>query len=422
MNLTLSLTDFLIAFSEALDHICPAVVDHHKDVAYWSGQLALGAGLSEERTRLTVQTALVHDIGIFSLKDRLASLSFEFEMEGTHALAGSMLLEYSPIFERHAHIIRHHHDPYSDSTPENPVPLESQIIFLADRVAVLIDKTKPLPSQRRAILDMLRAHSGTKFNPELTEVFASQLRRETAWLDLSHDRDRKTRALLGDDPVTLDDEALLGLERLLVRSIDFRSRYTAAHSAAVSYVAHQLAKYSGYDEEGQMMMRIAGGLHDIGKVIVPSEVLDKPGPLTPEETALVLEHPYHTYRILSSLKGMGRYAEIAAQHHERTDGTGYPFHLTSEGMHPESLLLTVADMFTALAEDRSYRAGMPRVKVQHILERFAEANPNTRDTVRVVMAHYDSLQSGIRKVFSDTLQEYETFEWRMRQILGDIAN
>lgn len=81
MNLTLSTTDFLLAFSEALDHICPQVVDHHKDVAYWSGCLARQARLTPQQQRLTVQAALVHDIGIFSLKDRLTSLTFEFELE-----------------------------------------------------------------------------------------------------------------------------------------------------------------------------------------------------------------------------------------------------------------------------------------------------------------------------------------------------
>lgn len=396
------------------------MVDHHKDVAYWSGCLARQARLTPQQQRLTVQAALVHDIGIFSLKDRLTSLTFEFELEGTHALAGAMLMAYAPVFSPHADIIRHHHDPF-DSIAERPIPIESQVIYLADRAAVLIDKHRPLWAQHREIIRMLQAHSGTKFNPALVSAFSSVLSREDAWRDLSRDRDRCIRQHLGDQPIPLTDETLMGLEKLMVRSIDFRSRFTAAHSAAVSHVASQLAALSGYDEESRMMMRIAGSLHDIGKVIVPSEILEKPGPLTQEERELMLEHPYHTFRILSSLRGMGRYAEIAAQHHERTDGSGYPFHLTDAGMHPESLLLTVADMFTALAEDRSYRLGMPRNKVLEILERYAADNAAARDAVSLVRMYYDSLQMGIRTVFSQTLQEYEWFDSRIRQLEGQVA-
>ena len=114
-------------------------------------------------------------------------------------------------------------------------------------------------------------------------------------------------------------------------------------------------------------MEIAGNLHDLGKMVVPNAILEKAGPLTDEEFAVMRQHTYHTYLVLNSMKGLGGIAEWAAFHHEKLDGSGYPFRIGAGGLSIGSRIMAVADMCTALAEDRPYRAGMRRDEIIDVL-------------------------------------------------------
>ena len=416
MEIRIAMGNFLMAYSEALDQICPAVVDHHKDVAYWSGVMGVRLGMEPGRIALLVQSALLHDIGIFSLEGRMESLSFEFEMEKAHAEAGALLLGYTPYFERHSNIIRHHHDAYDEDETGYGIPLESQIIFLVDRIAVMVDKASRILVQRKAVWAMLEEQKGKKFSPELVDIFKEVLYQDDLWMDLQHRRDEAILANLGDDSVVMNDVDIQDFGKLFMRAIDFRSRYTAAHSIAVAHVAKKLSELMQYTEEQCQMMLIAGFFHDIGKVVVPSEILDKPDVVTREEMEIIREHPYYTQKILKALVGLGRYAEIAAQHHERTDGSGYPYHLKGEDIHPESMLLSIADIFTAITETRSYRSGMAREKVFQILDYYQKARALDARIIDLVKTHYDDLRDDIFRTYSEAFKEYEAFDERVEKL------
>lgn len=410
MQYKISLGNFLIAYSEALDLICPPLVDHHKDVAYWSGLMGEQLGLGQERTELLVQSALLHDIGIFTAKGRLETLSFEFEMENAHAEVGAMLLEYTPQFKAHSEIIRHHHDAFEESNEASPVPLESQIIFLADRVSVLVDKKKRILSQRRPIMAMLKEQKGKKFNPYLVEIFENTLYQDNHWIDIQNRRDEVIRGYLGENDLVMDRAALASFGKLFIRAIDFRSRHTAAHSVAVSKVVEYLTGLLGYSGENREMMTLSGYFHDIGKVVIPSEILDKPGIVTWEEMEIIREHPYYTQKILTALKGLGRYAEIAAQHHERVDGSGYPYHLKNHELHPESAILTIADIFTALVETRSYREGLGMAETFKILDSYEKSRALDTHVVQLVKENYQELNAMVKQTYTDVFSEYHVFD------------
>lgn len=416
MEFRISLGNFLIAYSEALDLICPKLVDHHKDVAYWAGLMGDQMGLSRERTEVLVQAALLHDIGIFTSKGRLDTLSFEFEMEKAHAEVGAMLLEYTPYFQEHGEIVRHHHDVYEDLANDEAVPLESQIIFLLDRVAVMIDKTQRILLQRRPVITMIQEQKGKKFNPVVVEAFEKIMHQDNLWMDIQNRRDEVIRHYLGDKELVMNGEELACFGKLFVRAIDFRSRHTAAHSVAVSRIVERLTELMGFTEEVRKMMMLTGYFHDIGKVVVPSEILDKPGVVTWDEMEIIREHPYYTQRILAELKGLGRYSDIAAQHHERLDGTGYPYHLKREQLYPESMILTVADIFTALVETRSYRRGLGKDETLKVME-FYQRNKSLDGTmVDLVKEHYEAFSDEIAQVYAELFSEYQLFDERVNNL------
>jgi HD-GYP domain-containing protein (c-di-GMP phosphodiesterase class II) len=164
------------------------------------------------------------------------------------------------------------------------------------------------------------------------------------------------------------DEQRRSLEsfiRTLAASLDARDDNTAGHSARVGAVASGIAKAMGLNESDCRLIYYAGLLHDYGKIGVRDDVLLKPSELTPEEYEHVKEHPLHTFRLLSKIRFPEDLADIpfvAAAHHERWDGSGYPHGLKGEEIPIGSRIVAVADAYDALTEERCYHEAWPPQK------------------------------------------------------------
>jgi len=139
---------------------------------------------------------------------------------------------------------------------------------------------------------------------------------------------------------------------------EMRDPYTTGHSRRVAEIAVALSAELGFDAQRQEGMRVAGYLHDIGKITVPSEILAKPGRLEPMEFELIKEHAQGGYDILKDVEFPWPVAEVARQHHERIDGSGYPQGLKREEILLEARILSVADVMEAMSSDRPYRPGL----------------------------------------------------------------
>lgn len=153
--------------------------------------------------------------------------------------------------------------------------------------------------------------------------------------------------------------------------VDAKSSFTAEHSSRVTRYALEIALYMGLDYDRIVPLRRAGLLHDIGKLGVSNQILEKPGRLTDEEFQSVRNHPRHTEEILKPIKGFARITEIAAAHHERLDGKGYFKGLTADQLDDEMRILLAADIFDALSAERPYRAALKLDEVFEIMDRDA---------------------------------------------------
>jgi len=192
---------------------------------------------------------------------------------------------------------------------------------------------------------------------------------EFFWFDLmSPTVDKALAQMVGHDMALTDARDLEGFAMMLAQVIDFRSRFTATHTSGVAATAEALAARLGFDHEQLMMMKTAGYLHDLGKLAVPSEIIEKPAVLTDHEFNVMKRHPFYTYRLLDPMGELATIKEWAAFHHESLDGVGYPFKLKGEGLSLGSRVMAAADVFTAVTEDRPYRRGMERAEVIMILE------------------------------------------------------
>ena len=155
----------------------------------------------------------------------------------------------------------------------------------------------------------------------------------------------------------------------LADAIDAKDNYTKGHSGRVAVYSKEIARRYGYDEKQQEQVFMMGLLHDVGKIGVPDEVINKPGRLTDEEFAKIKKHPGIGGKILGNIKEMPELAAGAKWHHERYDGKGYPEGLSGDDISEEARIIAVADAYDAMTSNRSYRGALPVEAVRGEIEK-----------------------------------------------------
>lgn len=144
----------------------------------------------------------------------------------------------------------------------------------------------------------------------------------------------------------------------LIWSAEYYSPEPLGHGIRVASYAGSIAETFGYHEEQVREIELAGMVHDIGKLSIPSCILNKKCPLTYEEYLMIQSHPVQTYEILQCMKGFRNISVITLHHHERYDGSGYPVGLKGDRIPFESQILSIADAFDAMTSDRPYRKAL----------------------------------------------------------------
>jgi HD-GYP domain-containing protein (c-di-GMP phosphodiesterase class II) len=154
-------------------------------------------------------------------------------------------------------------------------------------------------------------------------------------------------------------------------------------------------------------MRIAGHLHDLGKLAVPAEILEKPSALSEEEFSVIRGHTFYTQQVLESMGDLGPITEWAAAHHERMDGSGYPSHEEMDDLSLGARIISVADVFTALTEDRPYRKGMERDEALEVLQEMADTAVLDGTVVSQLRRNFDDINDARIAAQKVAKQEYD---------------
>ncbi|MCX5653255.1 MAG: HD domain-containing protein [Planctomycetota bacterium] len=424
VNPQVPLHRLILSLSEALDHVHPHVVDHQHRVAYIATSMGRHMGLKGTDLLNVFNAAELHDIGIIGLENRVRALRWgQLESVRWHAEVGYELLRDNPLFADAARCIRHHHTPWADGrgaeSDGEAVPMAAHLLVLADAVERMIDRDVPVLQQIAFIKEKVHSLSGEQFHPDCVEAFRDVSGIEAFWLDIACQRIYGVLLRQMDWPVLSVDENGLGLiARVFARVVDAASRWTAVHSAGVTATAGALAKQLSFSPRELCQMRAAGYLHDLGKLSVQTEILDKPNRLNDNEMAVVRGHTYHTFRILDTVGGMPQISEWAAFHHERLDGKGYPFHHTGESLTLGSRIMAVADVFTAVAEDRPYRPGMTAAEAFGVIGRLVTSGGLDGDVVATLRRDYDTIDAARRKEQAEYAEMQKRLSWLMRERAG----
>lgn len=407
-----SLKQFVFSLSQALDLINPVMADHHKRVAYIALRVAETAGLTGRTKEDVVIAAALHDIGALSAQHRPGARTPDFNHR--NARFGYQLLQKFKPFRISARVVRFQNVPWARGENREvegeSVPLGSHIVYLAKFVDGLLDRDRPMLQQADDLCAKLMESRGDILVPELVDAFLKSSANEAFWLDLNapnllHLMSERTSF----SSVELAMDGLQDFAELLAQIIDFRSRFTATHSSGVAACAATLAQLFGFPEADCRRVQVAGYLHDLGKLAIPTEILERTGKLNDAEWQIVRTHPYYTYQILVSIQGLEDIARWCGLHHERLRGNGYPFRASHAEIPLEARILAVADIFTALTEDRPYRNGLDQAAVIAILEKMVDDFELDRKVYQVLKNHYAEMDCSRTAAQATALREYRSF-------------
>lgn len=394
----INLHQAVYSLSNALDLVGVTHIHHGKRVAYVATECGKQLGWQGQRLDDLFQAAILHDCGVSKTAVHARLAQFDWEQDHEHCQLGSSLLSSCFLLNHLSDVILHHHSHWSeleDLALPMQIKLSANCIHLAEQIDALsldclVDESNLLLS-REIITDKILAQSGSQFCPELVTVFMEVAKSSVFWFALeSGDTSDHTATWTAQTPIReIEFYELKSLVHIFSHIVDAKSSYTKEHSDGVAHLARFLGERLELSEESCEMLELAGLLHDIGKLRVPSELLEKRGKLTAEEYAIVQKHSFDTYDILKNITGLEKITEWASQHHERIDGKGYPFQMENGAISLEARIVSVADVFQALAQNRPYRTALKADAILVILKEQAASGHLDEAVVACVELHLD---------------------------------
>lgn len=385
----LDVLGLLGACSYALDCVEAELVhvtSHHaKRVAYMSVCTARQMGLAGDALQDLAACALLHDNALTQyIQEELhgdtanAALLPEIPHVGLHCTYGEENLRALPFFTDVQGVILYHHENADGSGPFGKtwqqVPLAARIIHLCDMLDVACRAADFTPQTYAKATAFLARATGKVTDVACAAAWRAAFPQELFLTLGADDLDRRMHALVPHRKQELSFAQVKALADFFARIVDYKSPFTSTHSLGVAADAEQLARFMGFSDADAEKMYLAGALHDIGKVAVGNEILEKPGRLTDAEFAVMKHHAAYTYAILSEVEDFEELRDWAAFHHERLDGTGYPFGKTAAELNTPERMMACVDIYQALTESRPYKSGMSHGKAMAILQDMAGKN------------------------------------------------
>ncbi len=378
----LDFTDMLYALSFALDAVenefNGALQGHGKRVAWMSERLARQAGFENDDLVELTGLAILHDNSIIEFLNGIDGIEHYKDLGamGGHCKRGEERIRLLPLKKSTENAVLYHHERADGKGPfrkkAQDTPISAQIIHLADHIDTHFKLSKICAENLDQVSEYIHKEEGRQFGSEVVSLFDMAC---TADAVRQLEQNGIERCLKEDVPTVISEysrEQVDGITKFFSEIIDFKSSFTRDHSMGVAAKAEQMARYYGFDKDKTDRYYFAGAMHDIGKMIITNDILEKPGKLTGTEYALMQNHASATYRVLHQIKGMEDITQWASNHHEKLDGSGYPRGLKAEEQTFEDRLMACIDIYQALTENRPYKVGLSHEKTINIMRDMVE--------------------------------------------------
>jgi len=389
-----NLNEFLGSMANTLDtievNIFGMPTNHSKRIAYISVCIARALQMTDEEKFDLASLAIMHDNGasMKHLQDKLSGTVREkiniLESRKVHCTIGEDNIKDFPFLTSPHNVIKYHHEKYDGSgffgLSHEDIPFFAQIIALADTLDLNFDMESACntdsiscTSDRLAVINFVKDHRNTYFSPLLADIFVTIAGEPKFWEALCSCKiDESISRIVPVYRNELSYAEVRNITRTFSKIIDSQSAFTQRHSSGLSEKIQVMAAFYQMDPILILKLSIAADLHDLGKLVISSDILDKPGKLTEEEFEKIMIHPVVTRNCLKDIMGFEEITNWAANHHEKLDGSGYPAGLRAKDLDFNSRLLACLDIYQALCEDRPYRKPMDHNHAMEILRSMAD--------------------------------------------------
>lgn len=378
-SVKLCFNHLLLAFSYALDCVekdyFKTTSYHGKRVSYICLLLGEHFALNNQQLSDLVGCAILHDNGLTEYYKQ-GDNTQEAEFLKIHCEVGEENIDYIPFFEDVHNVILYHHEAVDGSGPFHKmideIPLYAQLIHIADWIDVNYNLQDMSEKEYQNILLELHKLRNKEFSDKVVDAYLAALTYDK--IIINNDQlENYLRENIHNIYQDFTDSQMLAICQLFARIIDSKSPHTRTHSIGVVSKASYMALYYEYDEEMMLKLFFAGAMHDVGKLVIDRDVLEKPAQLTDSEYTYMQTHAYYSYKILSDMQ-LGEIVHWASYHHEKLDGSGYPFGKKAEELDFIDRLMACCDIYQALTEDRPYKDAMSHEKSIEIMRSMAVGN------------------------------------------------
>lgn len=420
----IEMTKLLNILSFSLDCVENEIIktarNHGKRVAVLTNLMAKEAGYSQDVLYALTQSAVLHDCALAEyLKDELSreNKSLDETNMYEHCVAGEKMMSKLPFYHLVRGTVLFHHERADGKgalgLTEGMVPLYAQLIHTADAVDVKFSLDSMDREKFDAIRDWLNEERGSTISDKSADLFIKAIDFESL-MSITGDHCREVvRIMIPELSDNLPIEALREVSSFFAKITDYKSNFTWRHSIGIAEKAESMGKYYHYDKEECDKLYIAGALHDIGKLLISNDILEKPGKLSNTEYKEIQNHAVGTWKLLSSVGGLEEISSWASLHHEKLDGSGYPFGYKADKLGKNERLLACLDIYQALVEQRPYKAGLSHNEAMAILYKMGASGQLDTDILNDINIRFaPDNETPIAAIPSDTTPEYHGETWQ----------
>ncbi len=405
----------IYALRNTLRMIDPRLVTHGERVAYillcmsrvgrqdpeidWNTQLVLG---------------MFHDVGAYETEEFDRMAEFETADVWRHAVFGYLFLKYMSPLEQISQVLMFHHADYSTLLNiDTPYRKQISLMSLADRADMMLQMGK-------SDWKTLRSYTPKKFCPEYVELLLQAEEQYHITQKMKSGEYLKELEEYICNSNAFADQKYSFLQ-MLVYANDFRSKFTVAHTINTTVISMDLGRRLKLTEQELSWLYYGAFLHDIGKISIPSSILDNPGKLSSQEMAIMRTHVIKTHEIICGVVGQ-EICNIAVRHHEKLDGSGYPWGLKGSQLTLPERIVAVADILSALISQRSYKDVFSKQHSMNIISRMCQKGLLCPQVCEQVLLNFDEIiknsepsRQRIYQLYDDMWVEYQEIMERILQ-------
>ena len=309
-----------------------------------------------------------------------------------HCEKGQHNIRCLPLEHKPEGYILYHHE-YADGSgifglKMGEYPIEAELIALADRGDVR-SRLQFLPLEEIILIrEGVESLRGVRYSSTSIDAFLAVFDENMLLSLRNHAIDATLDAAIPHLYVNLGDPGVIHIADFVARIIDYKSIFTERHTNQIAYRTYLMCEHYGYDDVDKGLIYLAAGLHALGKIRTPTSILENPGRLDPDEFRIISEHARHTYDWLNGVPGFDDICRWASNHHEKLDGSGYPFGLCAADLDFNSRLLGCMDIYQAVSEERPYhpqRSHEETMEIMYGMANEGKIDPQITRDIDLVM-------------------------------------